>query len=102
MNYSQVFSRIRELCSGGSAVDIDRVMAYLNDEVELPVTKAVDFYLGMVSNPEGIGRIEYHLFNGTPIRRNFATLFFARRNDWHLVNEAVRLGLVDHTQAYSR
>jgi len=102
MSYTELFGSIRERCLRGRARDIDEVLALLDDSVELPVTKAVDLYLGQVSNPEGIERIEYCLFNGTQIQRNYCTLFFARRNEWKVVNRAYDLGLVDWIQAYSR
>ena len=102
MNYTRAFSRIREQCLRGSGPDIDRVLALLGPEVDLPTTRAVDFYLGLVENPEGIARIEHHLFHGTLIQRNYCTLFFSRRNDWDLVNRAYGLGLIDRIQAYSR
>lgn len=93
---------IKKLCEKGNKEDISKVMSYLNEDVDLPTTKIVDYYLGTVKNCEGIDCIEYFLFNGTQIQRNYCTLFFARRNDWILVNKAYNLGLIDYIQAYSR
>jgi DNA-binding MarR family transcriptional regulator len=93
---------IRELCRSGAADDIDQVLAYLDENVDLPTTKVVDYCLGTVDTIEGMKRIEYYLFGGTQIQRNYCTLFFARRNDWKLVNKAYRLGLIDYIQAYAR
>jgi hypothetical protein len=95
-------SFLREKSASGTGSDVDAIMELLNDRTELPVTKLVDLYLGRVGNAEGITRIEHYLFSGTQIQRNYCTLFFARRNDWDLVNRAFKLGLVDYRQAYSR
>jgi hypothetical protein len=102
MNYTHLFNRIKENCLEGHTENIDQVLAQLSDTVDLPTTRAVDLYLGMVTNKSGIKQIEHYLFNGTRIQRNYCTLFFARRNDWHLVNRAYQLGLIDKIQAYSR
>jgi hypothetical protein len=77
-------------------------MAYLDEEVDLPTTKVVDYHLGTVDNVDGIRRIEHYLFTGTQIQRNYCTLFFARMGEWPIVNRAFKLGLIDRTQAYSR
>ena len=94
--------RIMTLCKSGSKEDINRVMEYLNQDTDLPTTKIVDFYLGTVSNIEGLRQVEHYLFNGSQIQRNYCTLFFARRNEWQIVNRAYNLGLIDYAQAYSR
>ena len=94
--------RIRECCQRGRRRDIDQVLSLLVDSVDLPTTKTVDFYLGQVTRPSGIRRIKYYLFHGSQMQRNYCTLFFARRNDWHLVNRAFKLGLIDEIQAFAR
>jgi DNA-binding MarR family transcriptional regulator len=94
--------KIKTLCNSGFKGDIDQVMAYLNEDVDLPTTKIVDFYLGTVTNIDGIRRIEHYLFSGSQMQRNYCTLFFARRNEWRIVNKAYNLGLIDYAQAYSR
>jgi DNA-binding MarR family transcriptional regulator len=93
---------IKKLCERGFKEDIDQVIAYLNEDVDLPTTKVVDFYLGTVNNIDGIKRIEHYLFNGTQMQRNYCTLYFARINEWRVVNKAYKLGLIDYAQAYSR
>lgn len=95
-------TRIRSLCKRGRREDIDAVLAFLDENTDLPTTKFVDYYLSTVTNPEGIHRIEHYLFKGTQIQRNYCTLYFARKNEWTLVNKAYRMGLVDYAQAYSR
>jgi DNA-binding MarR family transcriptional regulator len=93
---------IRKLCRRGSAADIDRLMSFLDERTDLPTTKIIDYHLGTVDNVEGFRRIEHYLFNGTQMQRNYCTLFFARRNEWRIVNRAYDMGLIDHVQAYSR
>ncbi len=95
-------AQIRRLCERGRGEDVDQVLAYLDDEVEIVTTKLVDYYLGTVTNPEGLRRIEHHLFHGSQIQRNYCTLYFARINEWALVNKAFSMGLIDREQAYSK
>ena len=66
------------------------------------MTRYVDFALSVVENEKGIKRIEYYLFNGTLIQRNYASLFFNRRGDYHLIEKANKLGLIDDLQAFVR
>jgi len=101
LNYTDEFNKIHNHCISGKSSDIDSVMEKLNS-ADLPTTRAVDFYLGIVEHPEGIERINYYLFNGTQIQRNYSTLYLARRNEWKKVNKAFQLGLIDAVQAYSR
>jgi DNA-binding MarR family transcriptional regulator len=93
---------IRERCKRGFSPDIDRVMSLLHEKADLPTTKIIDYYLGTVRSEEGTARIKHYLFHGTQMQRNYSTLFFARRNDWPLVNQAYSMGLIDYAQAYSR
>jgi len=93
---------IRERCTRGSAADVDRVMSLLHEKADLPTTKIIDYCLGIVRTAEGTARIRHYLFHGTQMQRNYATLYFARRDEWPLVNQAYAMGLIDHVQAYSR
>lgn len=102
MNYTEPFNRIAEHCLVGESSDVDYVLNLLDLDADLPTTRAVDYYLGLISNPRGVDRIEFYLFNGSRIQRNYCTLFFARRNDWDTVNRAYKEGLIDRIQAYSR
>ena len=62
----------------------------------------VDFALSLVEKPEGVQRIEYYLFNGTQIQRNYSSLFFNRRLDYEIVMLAYRKGAIDEIQAFAR
>ncbi|MBC8374786.1 MAG: hypothetical protein H8E26_02005 [FCB group bacterium] len=95
-------NQIIENCRRGSKADIDDILGLLTSTVDLTVRRNVDFHLGGVTNPEGLARLEYYLFHGSQIQRNYATLFFARRDEWPLIHRAHKLGLIDYRQAYSR
>jgi len=99
---SEVSKEIEQYCKYGTAGDIDNVMEYLNEDSDIPITRVVDFYLGTVKSIEGMRRIEYYLFNGTQIQRNYSTLFFVRMGEWRIVNKAFNMGLIDYIQAFSK
>ncbi len=101
MNYTKLFESIKQKAIRGTSCDIDSIMEILN-EADIPITRAVDFYLGYVSKDAGIKRLEYYFFSGTQIQRNYCCLFFARRNEWKLINKAYEEGRIDKIQAYSR
>jgi hypothetical protein len=81
---------------------IDDIMSHLTIDSSLVMTRFVDFALGLVENSEGILRIEYYLFYGTLIQRNYSSLFFNRRSDFEIVMRAYKEGLIDEIQAFAR
>ncbi|MBN2444382.1 MAG: hypothetical protein JXJ04_23670 [Spirochaetales bacterium] len=91
-----------QIARRGTIEDVDILFSQLNEHADIPLTKIIDLCIGLVKSEEGLERIQYYLFSGTQMQRNYATLCFARRNDWDLVNKAYRLGLIDYIQAYSR
>lgn len=93
---------IRLLCRRSAPEDIDAVMAHLDGGTSLVMTKIIDRHLGSVTAPEAVNRIERYLFEGSQIQRNYACLFFARRNDWDIVKRAYAAGAVDYEQAFSK
>lgn len=86
----------------GKKEDVDYIMSHLNHDSTLEMTRYVDYALSLVENETGISQIEYYLFNGTLIQRNYSCLFFNRRGDWDIVNKAYEQGLIDEIQAFSR
>ncbi len=86
----------------GAPIDIDFIMQNLTYESTFAMTRYVDFALGLVTNKDGVARIEHYLFNGSQIQRNYASLFFNRRGDWEIVKKAFHQGLIDETQAFAR
>ncbi|MGQ8337503.1 hypothetical protein ACUNWD_13205 [Sunxiuqinia sp. A32] len=86
----------------GRSEDIDLIMQNLTIDATLAMTRYVDFALSLVDTTDGIRRIEYYLFNGTLIQRNYASLFLNRLGEWKPVKKAYEQGLIDEIQAYSR
>ena len=99
---NKLYSYIKEKCKTGFSSDVDEVMKLLNQDIDIPTTKIIDFYIGTITNKEGLKRIEYYLFNGTQIQRNYCTLFYLRKNELDIVWKAYKLGLIDEIQAFSR
>ena len=97
--------KVRELidrANAGNVEDVDYILNHLTPDVTLSTTRFVDYALSLVTSDLGIQRIEYYLFNGTQIQRNYCSLFFNRRDGWHLVKKAYEQGLIDEIQAYAR
>ena len=84
----------------GTAADVDALMCHLHEQVDFTTTRLVDFGLGLVNTQEGAGRIRHYLFHGAKIQRNYAALYFKRRDELALLNEAVAQGKIDEIQAY--
>lgn len=91
-----------EHAENGTATDVEYIMKHLTNEASLAMTRYVDYALSIVENENGISKIKEYLFNGSPIQRNYSCLFFNRRGDWELVNEAYRSGCIDEIQAFAR
>ncbi|SDL20740.1 hypothetical protein [Kriegella aquimaris] len=100
--FSGKLGELIERAERGNEEDVDYVISHLTDDSTLAMTRYVDFALSLVVNRKGILRLEYYLFNGTLIQRNYCCLFFNRRLDYDLVDQAFRKGLIDEIQAFSR
>lgn len=90
------------MAKSGTSAEIDSIIADINTEMSIAVSKIIDYSLSFVESPEGLERMAYYLFNGTQMQRNYCTLFFNRRGDWPLVKSAFEMGLIDAIQAFSR
>lgn len=86
----------------GAPADVDTLMCHLHEQVDFTTTRLVDFALGLVNTDEGAGRIRHYLFHGAQIQRNYAALYFKRRDEMALIHEAVAQGKIDEIQAYLR
>lgn len=86
----------------GNGGDVDYILSHLTIDSTLAMTRYVDFALSLVENENCVSQIEYYLFNGSLIQRNYCSLFFNRRCDWDIVNQAYKQGLIDEIQAFSR
>ena len=90
------------LAKSGTKQDVDILMKGLKRKMTLADSKFIDFALGRIETEEGIARMEYYLFFGTQIQRNYSALFFGRRSDYALLRRAYEQGLIDGYQAFSR
>jgi hypothetical protein len=90
------------LAQEGTKASIDEIMKHLNENMTLAESKFIDFALGNVDNDEGVKIMEYYLFHGTQIQRNYCTLYFGRRGEYLIIRKAYDEGLIDAKQAFSR
>ena len=86
----------------GSTADVDFLMNILSEHTTLPKCKMTDYALGQVETTEGRNRIKYYLFNGNPVQRNYAALYFKRRGNVKILNEAVKRLCIDEEQAQAK
>jgi hypothetical protein len=86
----------------GTPNNVDILMGALTPGRGIGTTKLVDFALGLVSNGKGSDRVKHYLFNGTQEQRNFAALYFKRKNEVDVLQEAVNAKKIDAIQAFSR
>ncbi len=101
---SQSFDLIhlKQIAESGRAADIDDLMRKLDQNESFAGYKLIDYALGLVTSAEGRDRLRHFLFNGSPVQRNYAALYFKRRGSQELLDEAVRRGCIDAVQAYLR
>jgi hypothetical protein len=86
----------------GTSDDVDYILGHLTPDATLSTTRFVDYALSLVESEAGVARIEYYLFHGTQIQRNYCSLFFNRLGEWPIVKKAYDQGLIDEIQAYAR
>ncbi len=91
-----------DLAKEGTQASIGEIMKHLNKRISLAETKFIDFALGQVDTDEGVKTMEYYLFHGTQIQRNYCALYFGRRDEYLLIRKAYDAGLIDAKQAFSR
>ena len=101
-HFSGVLGRLIAKAQKGESTDVDFIMCNLNSTSNLAMTRYVDFALSLVNNPTGFNRIVYYLFSGTPIQRNYASLYLNRLGEWQYVKQAYEQGLIDEIQAFAR
>lgn len=90
------------LAKAGTSGSIDEIMSHLNADMSLGESKFIDYALGLADNGESINRIEWYLFHGTQIQRNYCALYFGRRGEYLIIRKAYDAGLIDEKQAFSR
>jgi len=90
------------LANVGTKSSIDEIMRHLNRKMSLAESKFIDYALGTIETDEGLRVMEYYLFHGTQVQRNYCALFWGRRGEYLLVRKAYDQGLIDEKQAFSR
>lgn len=90
------------LANVGTRSSIDEIMRHLNKKMSLGESKLIDYALGTIETDEGLRVMEYYLFHGTQIQRNYCALFWGRRGEYLLIRRAYDQGLIDEKQAFSR
>jgi hypothetical protein len=99
---SNRYDVFKEMGRQGTAENVDIMMRSLEEDPHSSPHKLIDYTLGLVNKQQGKDRIEYYLFNGTTVQRNYAALYFKRRNDRLILAQAVKLGCIDRVQAFSK
>lgn len=95
-------TQLEKRAHAGTSSDIDFMMENLHINQSFLNCKLIDHALGLVSTEEGRNRIKHFLFNGSPIQRNYAALYFKRLGISPVIKEAVGQGVIDEIQGYSR
>ncbi len=90
------------LAETGTRAAVDTLMEQLTMEMTIAESKILDYALSVVSTEEGFQAVEHYLFHGTQIQRNYATLYFIRREEFPMVRKAYEMGLIDKLQAFTR
>jgi hypothetical protein len=90
------------LAKNGTKDSISKIMQNLNENMTIAESKFIDFALSHIDNDEGNKVMEYYLFHGTQIQRNYCTLYFGRLGEYLIIREAYNKGLIDAKQAFSR
>jgi hypothetical protein len=90
------------LGTSGKIEAVDLLMKTLVTQDDLATSKLVDFALGLVNSGEGIARLRHYLYNGCQMQRNYAALYFRRKGDDALLEDALAQGKIDWKQAFSK
>lgn len=101
-NQALTLINLKQRAQSGRTTDVNYLMNNLDANETFTGYKLIDFALGLVSTDEGRDRIEHFLFNGSQVQRNYAALYFCRRGEWKVLDEAIQRGCVDSIQAYSK
>lgn len=86
----------------GTKGSIEKIMENLNKNMTLKESRELDFALSHVDTKEGFQTVEFYLFHGTQIQRNYAALYFGRLHEYVILRKAYDFGLIDEIQAFSR
>lgn len=101
-HYNGRYETFAALGISGRAADVDMLMQALHGQDDMATSRLVDYALGLVETKDGRARLRHYLFEGTQQQRNYAALYFKRRNVTYYLEEAVAAGKIDVAQAFSR
>lgn len=90
------------LAKDGTAISVDAIMKHLNKSITIGESKLIDYALGLIDTEDGTARMEYYLFHGTQMQRNYCALYFGRLGEYLIIRKAYDAGLIDAKQAFSR
>jgi HEAT repeat protein len=96
------YEQLVALAQTGTPHAVDTLMRVLVADDGMATSRLIDYALGLVDTREGHERLRHYLFEGTPQQRNYAALYFKRRNVTYYLEEAVSAGAIDAVQAFSR
>lgn len=99
--FTGILKELIEKANLGQKKDIDYIFSHLTHESTFAMTRYVDYALSLVENEHGIKQIEHYLFKGTPIQRNYSSLYFNRRWEYDIIDKAYEEGLLDEIQAFT-
>jgi hypothetical protein len=95
-------NELERIARRGTEYDVSVLLSMLTKGQSMLNLKKVDYCLGLVETAEGMTIIRQALFSGNRIQRNYAALYFKRKNEQSLLEQAVEEGCIDEIQAYSR
>lgn len=98
-NTLQRFEQWVALGISGQPEDVDILMRMLASHNDLAAIKLLDYALSQVESRMGRARLRDYLFEGLPIQRNYAALYFKRKGWQDLLSEAYAAGKIDSLQA---
>lgn len=101
-HYNGRYEQYVALGVSGRTADVDALMQALHADNDMATSRLVDYALGLVETKDGRARLRHYLFEGTQQQRNYAALYFKRRNVTYYLEEAVAAGKIDAHQAFSR
>jgi hypothetical protein len=94
----RTLSEFEHVANLGTPDGVDALFRRLNMNESLGTCKMIDYAIGLVATEDGRSQIKHYLFNGTQMQRNYAALYFRRRGDRSLLNEALARDLIDKPQ----
>lgn len=99
LNSTSQKKREKEIVNRKRLNSVDDIMFALKEAKTTGECKVLDYELSGSSDEK---RIKYYLFNGNQRQRNYAALYFRRRNNYALLELAYRENKIDKVQAFAK